>query len=911
MTGSATGTATNRPAVVFLSYSALDRTFANWLADSLRENNLRVWFSEWELDAGASFVKSIEDGVSQADYLVVILSRNSLASEWVRREIELATVIEVERKRNDFIVPARLDDCVAPLGLRAKHYADFRLDRDVGLDQLLRRLTRVSGPEVDPWIVKFQRACFKDYQDWKSSTFLRGYADVLVNPNSIFVAPEEQELISGRQRFERYNIAQAVEEFPSVLILGDPGAGKTTALRELSVRYLSLNLHGHRFLPLYVPITAPPEGDQGSPIVQRLLRETFRRLDDGWSFGPETIKEVLEQHSFLFLFDGLNEIPEALIPAYCADLQQFVQKQEGGRSRVVLASRLDNISRYKQSVRKITRNIFEVQKLTSEARIEGFVEKYMPVVSVRRDFMMELGQKPAAKQMAESPLLLAAMTLVYEVDGQLPNSRSLLLKRLVMVLLGEREEGARPLDTQLRHSLLAHLAFTLRNTGRGLGATRDEVVRIVQDGFERLQERGAPEAFTAGPADIPTIIEDCVRHRLLSRTHPGIRFWLEVVQEYFAACAVLADLQLVYGPDVGGASRADSRARLKRLVSDADWHQVLAIATGFVDLHVCERFVNAVKRRQPLLAASCATGHEDLPIAHLAEDLSNRVTFFFRVSAVLYWVNVLLSVAILLPLVSWTLPWMSAIARKSVIFIHERTGFGLPAYVVILLATLTVAGYLPEYWFRLLDSTQSSVLERGLPDRYVQPLLRGLVILRAEWTLSSLETIASRQKQLPKRLRAYVARANAVWRFREENLTQLRDWLTDEAMADYAIDRLGQLGRPEAIEWLLNAVGNLPPHSATHAVESVGRIARERDPAEIGWVGRALRSLVEARDRFSYRTRDAAYRVWLDLGHAKDTLRRPRRWDGIIAGRHPLVMAAAVLVFVAFAFALVTSAFKG
>jgi hypothetical protein len=121
---------------VFISYSSKDRAFATRLASDLKAKGLRVWFDQWELKVGDSLISKISSGVSSNDYLVVVLSKSSIASEWVRKELNAALMRELTEKRV-VVLPVLIENCQIPPFLSDKVYADFRGDYISGLNRLL------------------------------------------------------------------------------------------------------------------------------------------------------------------------------------------------------------------------------------------------------------------------------------------------------------------------------------------------------------------------------------------------------------------------------------------------------------------------------------------------------------------------------------------------------------------------------------------------------------------------------------------------------------------------------------------------------------------------------------------------------------------------------------------------------
>ena len=78
----------------FVSHSSGEKAFARNLADGLRNAGLRVWFDESELDVGDGLRRSIDKGLAQSRYGIVILSPNLFGREWPERELDAHGALE-------------------------------------------------------------------------------------------------------------------------------------------------------------------------------------------------------------------------------------------------------------------------------------------------------------------------------------------------------------------------------------------------------------------------------------------------------------------------------------------------------------------------------------------------------------------------------------------------------------------------------------------------------------------------------------------------------------------------------------------------------------------------------------------------------------------------------------------------
>jgi len=93
----------------FISYSAKDQEFAERLHADLKGKNLRCWYAPHDLEAGKKIHEQIDEAIRLYDKLLLILSSNSIESEWVKTEIAKARKRETGENRR-MLFPIRLVD---------------------------------------------------------------------------------------------------------------------------------------------------------------------------------------------------------------------------------------------------------------------------------------------------------------------------------------------------------------------------------------------------------------------------------------------------------------------------------------------------------------------------------------------------------------------------------------------------------------------------------------------------------------------------------------------------------------------------------------------------------------------------------------------------------------------------------
>jgi LuxR family maltose regulon positive regulatory protein len=113
----------------FISYSSKDQEFVEQLYADLQSKNIRCWYAPRDMVIGDKIRMRIDESIRVYDKLLVILSENSVASEWVAYEVEKALNKEPKGVPN-VLYPIRLDKAV--LTCTASWAQDIRETRHIG-----------------------------------------------------------------------------------------------------------------------------------------------------------------------------------------------------------------------------------------------------------------------------------------------------------------------------------------------------------------------------------------------------------------------------------------------------------------------------------------------------------------------------------------------------------------------------------------------------------------------------------------------------------------------------------------------------------------------------------------------------------------------------------------------------------
>src|SRR6476646_6289354 len=91
----------------FISHSGKDQEFADRLFADLQQEGVRCWYAPHHVQAGKKLYEQIDDAIRSTERLLLILSPESINSEWVKTEIARARKRESTDKK--ILLPIRLN----------------------------------------------------------------------------------------------------------------------------------------------------------------------------------------------------------------------------------------------------------------------------------------------------------------------------------------------------------------------------------------------------------------------------------------------------------------------------------------------------------------------------------------------------------------------------------------------------------------------------------------------------------------------------------------------------------------------------------------------------------------------------------------------------------------------------------
>lgn len=335
----------------------------------------------------------------------------------------------------------------------------------------------------------------------------------------------------GIRKVKINNLRKGVEKYTSIVLLGDPGSGKTTALENLAYQFADeANL-----LPLPMRLREFKPGKSLDEFIILGWGGTLEANHWGMPDLAANLKGYLEEGKLFFLFDALNEMPREEYHQHSQELRDFIDRWiPKGNRFMVTCRKLD----YGEELSGLQR--IEVQPLNDD-QIRKFLRNELP--EDWRDLWGELAEAGEGEnrllEMARNPYLLTMMIDVYFEDCQLYHNRAALLARFTQILIEWVKEKTPPeqwLEAEVQGESLAMLAYEMQDRSGSGSAVKTSLVKTVMP-----QEVEINPDYPAVPSPPDQILNLAASANILEMPsdRSSVRFYHQLLQEYFAARQLL------------------------------------------------------------------------------------------------------------------------------------------------------------------------------------------------------------------------------------------------------------------------------------------------------------------------------------------------------------------------------------
>ena len=401
------------------------------------------------------------------------------------------------------------------------------------------------------------------------------------------------------------------ETYRGALLLGEPGAGKTTAARQLAWRLASASVDPSSLglppgicpvLLRFRELSDRAAAEQGG--LQQFLEESlFRRNAPAGLQNPGTALWNSTSIPILWILDGLDEVVDHRVRKRIADwISQTLADRE--QDRFLVTCRFAGFIRAGLALFEGFRE-FHVQSL-SEADQQQFIAEWFGLVYERlakpREQATDKAQRLLAKlagseyqtqkmrELTGNPMLLTVLCLVFHDNEDLPRQRGEVYERCVEVLLEHWRKalytaptGARlqPLEPSAVREVLKQVAWFLHaeenRTAESqtlLAGQADEVLQLMNPEYRQS---------LTGRQFLDRVVEET--GILAGETDGRLSFLHLTFQEFLVAQSAVARREAEF---------------LGRQVAASDWWLEAALLSLQADREFCKAFFRSLLQQPQL-----------------------------------------------------------------------------------------------------------------------------------------------------------------------------------------------------------------------------------------------------------------------------------------------------------------------
>lgn len=400
---------------------------------------------------------------------------------------------------------------------------------------------------------------------------------------------------------------EAKKSHQRIIVLADPGMGKTTLLRmeagTIAQQEQEALADGSKtleavILPVWLRLSNLAEQvQQATDIVLEAILKLVKAEWNDHAFAKlqPFLDAKLRNGQCLLLLDALDEVPRTLRDRLTEKLNHFARTYS---CPIICTSRIVGYTSLLEGATEVEILPFnpEQTKIYIEQWFTNAADVLAEMVSAK-NLLQELQSKPQIQGLAANPLLLSLICSLYQEEGiTLPARRCQVYAKAVEYMLGRWSRNSRKhtgAKLQAKTRLLEYLAYHF--TCDGVEVFSDDQLYIKLS--EYLEDSKIPAIFRKFETDDPVeelAVEDGILQKLSERDY---LFFHRTFQEYFTASYLVR---------VGEEGIELAKAHLWNF----EWHETISLMAGLMDepLDLIQEILNEkddIFGTQLLLAGRC------------------------------------------------------------------------------------------------------------------------------------------------------------------------------------------------------------------------------------------------------------------------------------------------------------------
>lgn len=526
------------PRNVFISWNHKDRVVKDNICSFIREGGYTVW--ESDLECAGSITEVCLGNIWFCDIFLILLTENSLKSQWVRAELEEAMKLpDAKRRILPFIIGS--EAVIKEAGTFFPDISYIHILSASGLPDIKKKLlTSITYLVLDH--------CFTVYRDsfldeniriplYNNRTYSVKPADPGKSGYAVKADTDLSDLYISRKLYEMTDFQntgvvlseeELLESVGNAVIIGESGSGKSQYMR----RFAAVAAGQADYLVFLISCGAFARS--GLTLTEYLYRQFKQRTGSGKYTAEQfyALLKLKEEH-VVILLDGVDEIIEET-PQMLRKIVDFWGQYQALRFIFTTRNRqdADQIESYGIRANQYKLNNFD------EREAGSFITKLFTAFHERgreEAFCREL--ENVEEQIRSNPLLLGQLVLLYFSTGSIPDTETKIFDLTTEILVNDIDKEHDIFDSfteaecnLVRHALpdiLKKLAYEkcLDRSENRLSENEEIVAEILCTDYGYQGRKG--DALAAA-GKITAYLQ---RRYILAGSEFSHKMWLE----YFAA----------------------------------------------------------------------------------------------------------------------------------------------------------------------------------------------------------------------------------------------------------------------------------------------------------------------------------------------------------------------------------------
>jgi hypothetical protein len=374
-----------------------------------------------------------------------------------------------------------------------------------------------------------------------------------------------QRLLRYRSK-ERQDGITVASKKQFLMVLGAPGAGKSTFLRKIGLE--SFKGKKGNFKHQAIPVLLELKKFTESKIdLNALIEAEFTTC--GFPKPKEFTESALDKGKLLILLDGLDEVPSANVNSVIDTIQDFVDRYD--KNRYIASCRT---AAYRYNFKRFSDVVLSE---FDDEQIQQFINNWFRSEEDKQAGtaalcweLLKRDENKAAKELAHSPILLTFLCLTYDKSQTFANNRSGLYKKALRILLEEwaaekrimRQAIYEGLSVELEEVLLSEIACEGFEADR-LFIPQSQLVKQIKEFLS--SNLNAPKQLSGEQVLEAIAIQQGI---LVERVEDVYSFSHLTLQEYLTARYIYAHGQI--------------SQMVEKYLTDERWREVFLLTSGLM-----------------------------------------------------------------------------------------------------------------------------------------------------------------------------------------------------------------------------------------------------------------------------------------------------------------------------------------